>query len=212
MALTTYSELQAEVLDYIDDDSKADKVPTFIALAEAEMRRRLRVNDEVRATSSVSSEYVALPDDFGGLRSILVTGTPEYSLEQMPVGEMANRYSGITGTPAAYAIVGSSTPQVQLAPAPSSAVDIEIVYYRTLPSLSDSNTSNWVLASHPDLYLTATLAQAYAFLADEARAGLWLERMGVVLEQVIDDGRKRSVGSAPIYPRVAPRQLRGVRI
>jgi hypothetical protein len=55
---------------------------------------------------------------------------------------------------------------------PYTSSDIEIVYYKTLEGLSDSNTTNWLLDKNPDLYLRVVQMQAAEFIKDQQQAGV----------------------------------------
>jgi hypothetical protein len=80
------------------------------------------------------------------------------------------RNDGLTGTPRYYTIIDDN---ILLLPAPTGNTTLEIIYYGKIPALSDSNTSNWLLARSPDLYLYAALIQAEAYLQNDERIQLW---------------------------------------
>src|SRR5688500_1318788 len=64
MAISTYTELQTAVANWLDRTDIAARVPEFIALAEAQMNRRLRVRQMVtRAEAALGSEFVEAPSD-----------------------------------------------------------------------------------------------------------------------------------------------------
>src|SRR4051812_13171953 len=79
MALGTYSQLQAAIIKWANRDGDTDfaaQVPDFIALNEAELRRRLR-RRVLRATVTFNQAAFPLPADCAELRSArLVTGLP----------------------------------------------------------------------------------------------------------------------------------------
>ena len=71
MAITSYAELQTAMANWLIRDDLTNRLPEFIDLFEAEVNRRLRIQDmETRATATLTSgsDYLALPTDFGGLR------------------------------------------------------------------------------------------------------------------------------------------------
>lgn len=211
MALSNYGELVAAVTDWLANDALAPRVPDFIALAEAELRRRLHVDkDEARVTLSAVGEFLALPADFGGMRAIFLPGGVNDPLEQMAHGDMLRLYAGSGAqTPRAYAIVAG---QLRLAPVPAAATPVEIIYYRDLPALTADAPVNWLMASHPDCYLMATLMQAGLYEWDDARLPLVKARFDEVIGQIETDARRRQWGAAPIAPRLAPAPVRGGRI
>ena len=49
----------------------------------------------------------------------------------------------------------------------------ELIYHSKLNALSDSNTSNDVLAQNPDVYLYTALKQSAPYLQDDNRITTW---------------------------------------
>lgn len=212
MALSNYTELSAAVSDWLADDALAASFPEFLALAEAEMNRRLRdVQQEARATLSATGEFVALPADYAGMRSIhLPGGDRDRALEQMSHDEMLTLYAGQPeGTPRAFAIVGA---ELRLAPVPAASTSIEIVYYRKVPALTSLAPTNWLLTEHPDLYLFATMMMAELRGWNDNRLPIIKARVEEIFAQMETSARRRQWGAAPIAPRAAPAQTRMVRI
>jgi predicted ATPase len=46
---------------------------------------------------------------------------------------------------------------------------LDLDYYQRIPSLTTSNTTNWLLADAPHVYLYTSLLHATPFLMDDAR-------------------------------------------
>lgn len=133
---------------------------------------RLRVIDAVtRATLSVSSQFTALPTDFGAMINCELQVTPvlpmEYATPQQ-LDVIRNRTP--TGNPAYFGIVNND---LEVAPVPASAVTLGLIYYRRIASLSAANTANWLLAVAPDLYLYAALIEASPYLHEDERVPVW---------------------------------------
>ncbi|MEI9890926.1 MAG: hypothetical protein WDN45_10435 [Caulobacteraceae bacterium] len=63
--------------------------------------------------------------------------------------------------------------QLRLHPAPDQAYAAELVYLQTIPALSQTNPSNWLLAAHPDAYLYGALAQSAPYLKADERLSTW---------------------------------------
>jgi hypothetical protein len=85
---------------------------------------------------------------------------------------MDKRDAGLnqTGKPKFYAHVGET---FELYPTPDQTYNIELVYYQSIPALSDSNTSNWLLTIAPDAYLYGALMQAAPYLGEDERVQVW---------------------------------------
>lgn len=45
--------------------------------------------------------------------------------------------------------------------------------YKDFTALSGNNPSNWILSSHPDVYLYGALVEASPYLSDDARVAVW---------------------------------------
>ena len=65
MAITSYATLQDAILAYANKQDIAQSLDTFIALAEADMQRKVRHwRMERRSTALLDTQYTALPNDF----------------------------------------------------------------------------------------------------------------------------------------------------
>ena len=62
--------------------------------------------------------------------------------------------------------------------------NLVILYWRKIPNLSDTVTTNWLLTKYPDLYLYASLSAAEGWLKDDPRIPLWSNAAQVALEEV----------------------------
>lgn len=207
--MTAYSDLQSRVVDWLGrSDITSAQIDTFIQLAEARFNRRLIVPErETAATLAATTESVNLPADFWALRAAYVNTQPETTLEQMSLVEYRRAYvGGAAGVPRNYALRGGT---MLIGPIPSTSTNIFTVYWATIPALTASNTSNWLIAAHPDIYLSGVLAEAYLLLKNMTEAGVWDSRTEAKIEEVIKTGRRKAAGAAPLAPR-GPAAIAGV--
>jgi hypothetical protein len=173
MALWTYPQLQAAIADWLERSDLATRIPAFIALAEAQMNRTLRVRPMVaRASAAIDGAFSATPADF--LEAISLTasdGSRSWALEPA-APEAAFRHGGgeAAGVPCSWTLVGT---EFRYLPTPAAALTVELTYYARIPALSDGEPSNWVLADHPDVYLFGALKEAAPFLRDMEMASLF---------------------------------------
>lgn len=174
MAIGTFAELKTAIGNWLNRSDLTDRIPEFIAMAEARMNRdsRLRVIDAVtRDTLSVSSQFTALPSDFGQLINCELQTSPVTLMEYATPQQLdAWRHSTPTGNPKYFGIVNND---LEVAPVPTSAVTLGLIYYKRIVALSDSATSNWLLAAAPDLYLYASLVEASPYLHEDERVPVW---------------------------------------
>lgn len=180
MAITTYAELLTAIDNWTHRADLTSRAPEFIALFEAKVNRLLKTRDmETKDTSfSIASEYVTVPTGLAHVRQFYLNTSPKQVLELMP-GDLQGTYFGSsTGRPRFYEIVGN---EFRFGPAPDGTYTATIVYSKAITGLSGSNTTNWLLTSHPDLYLYGTLAEAAIFAkdADWAQPSIEAARQGI---------------------------------
>jgi hypothetical protein len=174
MALTTYAELKTSIGDWLNRSDLTSVIPDFISLAEAQIERTLRARQMiVRANASFDAQYGAVPSDFLETKSLKLTSTnPQTPLEFLSIDALDQKAAEYTasGRPRFFGVVGG---QLRIVPTPDSTYTTELTYYAKLSKLSTSNTSNWLLASSPDIYLYGSLLQAAPYLQDDARIQTW---------------------------------------
>ncbi len=169
MAITTYSELQTAVDNWLDrSDIDDERVKEGIALAEAEMSADLHELRELEttATLAVTSEYTALPSDYGIWRAVTAETSPKRKLDYRTSAQIDHLYpTGPSSDPRVFSIVGAN---FQIMPIWSGNVTLN--YVANIPALSDSNTTNSVLTRYPNLYLYGALYQISVLIFDDERA------------------------------------------
>jgi hypothetical protein len=186
MALSTYAELKTSIGDWLNRSDLSATIPDFISLAEAQIERTLRTRQMiVRANASFDSEYGTVPSDFLEVKSLKLTSTnPIKPLEFLSIDDMDNARAQYTasGKPRFFGVVGN---QLRIAPTPDDTYTAELIYFAKLTKLSNSVTSNWLLASSPDIYLYGALLQAAPYLQDDARIQTW----ATLYERALNDLR-----------------------
>ena len=174
MAITTYAELKTAVADFLNRDDLTAVVPTFISLAEADMQRRVRHwRMEKRSSAELDAQYAAVPGDWLETIRFYLTDGSTSPLELISQPELLQRKRSIentAGRPAYYAVTGA---QFELFPVPNDTYNGELLYFAKIPVLSDSNTSNWLLADSPDAYLYGALVHSAPYLKDDQRTQVW---------------------------------------
>ena len=193
MALTTYAELKTSIGDWLNRSDLTTVIPDFISLAEAQIERTLRARQMiVRANASFDAQYGAVPADFLETKSLKLTSTnPQTPLSFLSIDALDNeatKYTG-SGKPKFFGVVGG---QFRLVPLPDSNYTTELTYYAKLAKLSNSNTTNWLLTSNPDIYLYGSLLQAAPYLQDDARIQTW----ATLYERALNDSQTADDRSA----------------
>lgn len=190
MPITTYSELKTEAASFAHRDDLASSMDTFIDLAEADMQVRADLVDfEATGTIAITSGSGSLPSGFMGFRSVYVDLSPNRPLNYLTperFAVLAQNYS----VGRYYTVTGSNI-KTDL-----ESGNLTATYVAKFTPLSDSNTSNAILASFPDVYLMGVLKQVAIYSEDDQG----LMKYGGLFDQAIkrlrDYNLKRKYGNA----------------
>jgi hypothetical protein len=199
---TTWADLKTSLANWLNrDDLSTTEIPEAIGLAERRLNRVLRVPEMEDAVSTTTSgSTITLPTDFLELRSAYLATDPKTFLEQMTFGELGTRYSAAsTGIPQNFAL--QSGTEMVLAPSPDTTYAVVINYYQKIPALTVSQTTNWLLTAHPDIYLHASLAELHMLLNDETRAAFHEGRTRQFVDELTALGKRKAFSAAPIRIR-----------
>jgi len=166
MAIGTYSELQAAVAGWLNRTDLTARIPEFIAVGEAKINRKLRTIEQYTAADvTVNDEYLDVPADWAQTANIAHDsdegGEIEYVTPQQFVEK--RRCHPPAGRPRYYTLEGR---RMRFVPVPDSPHPAILSYYKRVPALSGAAPANWLLASHPDAYLSAALLAANTYLRD----------------------------------------------
>ena len=203
MSITTYTNLQSSVADWLLRDDLTAVIPSFISLAEANLNRDARHwRMEKRSTATLDSQYSSLPADFlEPIRLSITSGTTsELQIVSQPdMVDLRARSTNTSGVPRYYAMTAG---EIEVVPSPSGDFRLEMTYFARLPALSDSNADNWILTYYPDAYLYATLLQAAPYLKDDERVGLWKSLYDGAVAGIIADGVRAKFGGSGLRMKI----------
>jgi hypothetical protein len=196
MSISTYSELQAAVAGWLHRDDLTLLIPDFIRLAEARLSRKLRTRAMLTdfPTVALVSGAASLPSGFRAFKELRYDGSPGYTLEARPL-EWIRSQSDNAGRPLYFAVTST---QVICWPQSGS---IRGTYYTEIPALA-SNSTNWLLTAHPDLYLFAALTESALYTQDDTRVPFWAEKAKALIEEVQGEDNANSVNGGPLTARV----------
>ena len=189
----TYTELQTAVGNWLNRSDLTARIPEFIQLAEAEFNRTIWTpqSEEVAAVAANG----ALPSDFRAVRHVYISSDPKTPLEQVSPSYLRLHYGdSTTGTPVVYSLINDT---MAFGPLPATGLSAVLDYYQSIPALA-SNSTNWLLTAHPDIYLFGTLVQAEAFVWNDERLPVWRAGLTNALEQLDMAGNKRRWGGGPL--------------
>ena len=203
MAITTYSELQQAVIDWVNNPEITQSVTTFITLAEAKLNRELRTRDMlIRAEAITTNEFVAVPSDFLENYSLELNMSnigPQQSLAFIgPLEAKVLKANKITGLARYYTMIDGA---FEILPAPATNTDIILTYYQKIPALSGSQTTNWLLTKSPDLYLYSTLLEAAPYLKDTVNMQVWMAARQQIIDAVMLESERAMRPSTQLVAR-----------
>ena len=210
--IVDFTSLQNAVTEYLARDQDATliaRIPSFIQLAEAKFNRQLFVRQmESRAIAVVDltssePEFIALPADFQSMRSVRlssVTGKPGLEFKSgTQMDEYRFETADIAAQPRYFTIFGN---ELELAPTPDQAYTVEMIYRTNIPPL-DANTSNWLLALAPDLYLYGALLESAPYIKEDARIQTWGLGFTSALNDLNNLGLASAFNAGPMTVRIS---------
>lgn len=206
--MTTHIQLKNDIDSWLarNDISGGSDVAQIVTMCEAELARTVRVVDQLTtSTLTASSRNTALPSDYLSMRSVTLDVTDGRTLEYMTSDVI--RESNIwdaSGNPRAYTIEGSN---LVLAPAPSSSLTVDIVYWKRYAALSADSDTNWILTNHYDLYLFCALKNASTLLQDFEGESFYDARLERKKEELKEDQRRSLISGSATASFGSPRHI-----
>ena len=181
MSLDTFTNLKTAIANRLHRSDLTGSIPDYITLCEDKLNKRLRLRAmESRVTSSVSTEYVALPTGFLSIRNVQINSDPKVRLEYVTPDFIDFNYpDDTTGKPIFYTIVGG---EIQLAPPPDTTYTMEMSYFKKLDIATDG--TNFVLTNAPRLYLYGSLLEAATDLKNDTRVPMWSTLLENALKEI----------------------------
>lgn len=190
MSIATVSDLRTAISRWTWQDAGGETTfesarDDFIALGEARIYRDLKIREmevETTLTTVAGTETVDLPTGFRGMRRLAIDTSTDYPLMLSSPEQLQEQYAqATTGEPKVFSIEGE---YIRLRPVPDTAYSLKCLYWKALTGLSDSNTSNTILTKHPDLFLHASLIEAFRFLQDSARSAEHLALYTALIREI----------------------------
>lgn len=174
MAISTYSELQTTIANYLARNDLTAIIPDFIKLAQNRLSRDLRIRQMLSvatAQTNAGDPTVGLPTDFLEMRDIHLVTNPVVSMSYMaPNSFYSKARTTESGKPVNYTVLAN---EMQLAPVPDSSYTLQMLYYVNPAPLSIDNPTNVWLTYCPDALLYASLAEAEPYLMNDGRIQTW---------------------------------------
>jgi hypothetical protein len=197
--ISDYASLMIDAAEYAGRANIAHIFPRLLGLAETKLNRVLRVADMMTiGTVTLTDGDGTLPADF--LEAYELLSPRGLPLRAVSAQQLTNSYRNLAGTPAGYAIVGSS-----LNVRPTAGGDVTLTYYAKIPPLTPAAPTNWLLEKAPDVYLYALVAEIAIASRDAAGAQSAMQLMGLAIQGLqIEDERRRWGNAQVVVGGVTP--------
>lgn len=201
MALANFSDLKTAIADWMHRADLASTAPDFIRLFEAQANKqnifKTRLNYTTGTlTTAAGTATVALPSDYRQARAVVLESSPRQVLNFLSPDAAVRKYpSSASGEPKGFTVEGAN---LRLYPTPDAAYSITLFYYQSITALSDSNTTNWLLTNHPDVYLFGSLIKAQAYLGSDPRVAQWISLYQEAVSLLDTSDNQEQYGGQPL--------------
>lgn len=193
VAITTFGGLKEAILRWLLRDSSDlvvtdEQLTTYIVLCEAEINREMRVREleDLEALATVEGQnYIDLPADFRQIISLEFNSRP-FDIEYLSRRMMKEKTVAQVGRPQAFTIIGN---RIYFDRAPDAIYDMELIYFRSVVPLDDTNTTNSLITKYPDLYLNCSLKNALTQLLDKDRLEIIAPVYGTIVERIKEEDK-----------------------
>ena len=164
--IADYASLQTAIATTLHRNDLTALIPVFIADAEERIYNDIRIQAmEASYSQTIASGVVTIPAGFLEWKFLYVDGSSADKLTRKSAEWIYTNYPtrAAEGTPVFFAREGGS---LIFGPYPTDGLTVKGLYYKRLPALSDSNTTNWLIENAPDLLRYAALTEAAVHTRD----------------------------------------------
>lgn len=184
---TSYTDLKTEIADFYERNDLSLVVDTFIDLCESEMQRELKLVDfESEGSVTVTAGVGSVPTGFSSARSVWWDGSPERTLRYVPPDEWKRISISQPSNVNYYTVIGD-----EIKVSDDGTGTLKMIYTAGFTPLSDANTANFILTSHPGAYLYGALKHAAAYCKDFDNAIAYQTLFANELKQISRDSSQR---------------------
>lgn len=201
MAIDTYGDLKAALANWLTRGDLTARIPEFVELAEADIKRKLR-RECARSALTASANPISLPA-WEELKAVRYNTTSyQYPLQIVTYATLADLRSVGTGRPSYAAVVplaSSVVSELHFDITPDTAYTLEAIGYLAVGSIlgADGNTSV-TLTKSPDIYLYGSLIHSAPFLEHDDRLAMWRDLYESAIEDENNARERMELGASPM--------------
>lgn len=197
MTINTLVTLKAALATWSERSDLTSQMGDFVTYAHQEIARTLRASvNTVRATLSITGEYVAHPTGFRAIRRLHLDTTPRRLVVPTSAEgrmDMTAQYSTTT-YPTHVSIEGS---EFGFAPIPNATTASSLLYYGEPTALVNESDTNAVLTKYPFMYLYGGLSELFRYIEDDNNATRYETRFQGLMASV-NANESKDATSGPI--------------
>ncbi len=194
----TYQQWIDAIAGWVDVDDKTT-VASWIASAEAELNRRLRIREMQTATTTIdyTDFEITLPADYLEMATLRIGDSR--ALEAITPDQYADpaklTFSG--AVPGYYCVMG---PTAYLLPESLSG-DPFMLYYARVPNMTESEPDTVFSTTTADALLLAAGAWGFRYIKDEQRQMKWENDLSKVVDEYNGTAQRSRLGGGPLKVR-----------
>jgi hypothetical protein len=207
MAITTYTELQTAISNWMDrsdiggaDEGSNTTAKEIISLAEAGLNRELEaVEADATLTGTIGSRSIDISSYsvIEGIALFILREGDEYRLTQKAEGSFPQTTD--EDEPSIWALDGDNI---------DFNCELDEAYtfrfrYRGRFALSDSASTNDLLTNHPDVYLGACLVWGGLYIQSDGVAARWESALNRFVARTRNHLAQRKRGTLTVDPSIA---------
>ena len=218
MAVDTYLKLRAAIADTVNrDDLSADVTAFEGTTIDSQIKRAVEnatntINRDLVSRGghksmeavisvTIDSESETLTTGFSGHRALILETSPLTVLEFVDPTTLWTQYpNATTGKPEKFTLIGDRTAYFR--PIPDTSYTGRLVYYQKLAALSADADTNWLLTSHPDVYIGAAMVELCIVLENDERLQFWKGYYDQKVNDLMGDDRNVRWAGVPTKPNL----------
>ena len=196
MALSTYADLQSAIATWTKRADMSTYAADLITVAEGRIFKELRCKEmEAALNVTISSGVATIPTDYAELKYAYIDGTPTVMLQRKDPSWIYLNYPlrSAQGKPK---FVARDVGSFIFGPYPDSGYTVKGTYYKKLASISSS--ANDLFTNNPDIYLAASLAEAFRFLRNDKLMKYWDDRYLAIKSEVSAQDKAERISGGPL--------------
>jgi hypothetical protein len=186
VTINTFATLKTAIANWLERTDLTDRIPEFIALAQAKMYRGqmgqdgrtwiippLRVRDMIAtADIAVTSGVGALPTGWLEFLRLWIDSTDQPNLKYLPPQTFYDN-AGAHNTAGAASLLAYTLEGSTIRTAAPTTETLKSVHYAAFTAMSGDGDADWLLLNAPNVYLDGALAEAYGGFIRDAEAAAY---------------------------------------